>query len=71
MLAAAGLRPIGIDLPGYDNSDPPDQAPTVAGWAGIIAPVLDALKIAAPTFSATTPARRSRPNFRCSSRRAR
>lgn len=45
LLIAAGLRPIGIDLPGYGNSDPPDAPPTVEGWAGIIAPVLDALRI--------------------------
>ncbi|MFZ2998646.1 alpha/beta fold hydrolase [Sphingobium sp.] len=45
-LAAHGLRPIAIDLPGFGMSDAPSTPPTIADYATGIVPVLDALGIA-------------------------
>jgi pimeloyl-ACP methyl ester carboxylesterase len=45
-LAARGFQAIGIDLPGFGESDPPDFAPRVEDYATSIPPVLDALGLA-------------------------
>ncbi len=45
LFTANGFRPIGIDLPGYGDSDPTTFAPKVEDWTKIVAPVLDALHI--------------------------
>lgn len=39
-LAAAGIKAIALDLPGYGNSATPDHAPTMDEYASIVAPVL-------------------------------
>jgi pimeloyl-ACP methyl ester carboxylesterase len=44
-LAAQGLRPIAIDLPGFGLSDAPHTPPTIAEYARAVMPVLDALGI--------------------------
>lgn len=44
-LAARGFRAIGIDMPGFGQSDPTPQAPTVADYAAAVPAVLDALGI--------------------------
>lgn len=44
-LAARGIRSLAIDTPGYGLSDPPPGAPSVAGYADNLVPVLDALGI--------------------------
>jgi len=44
-LAAHGLRPIAIDLPGFGMSDAPPAPPTIADYARAVWPVLDALGI--------------------------
>jgi pimeloyl-ACP methyl ester carboxylesterase len=41
-LAAAGLRAVAIDTPGFGNSDPPPGPVEIAGYADALAPVLDA-----------------------------
>ena len=38
-----GIRAIGVDLPGYGESDPTPFVPTVEDWAGVIPAVLDHL----------------------------
>ena len=40
-LAAAGIRAIGIDMPGFGMSDPPDFVPTIADYAKILPALLD------------------------------
>lgn len=45
-LAARGIRAIGIDMPGFGQSDPTDFTPTIADYAQIVPAVLDALGIA-------------------------
>jgi pimeloyl-ACP methyl ester carboxylesterase len=45
-LAAHGLRPIAIDMPGFGMSDAPAAAPTIADYARAVMPVLDALHVA-------------------------
>lgn len=42
-LARRGIWPIGIDLPGFGGSDPVGRVPTIADFARIVGPVLDAL----------------------------
>jgi pimeloyl-ACP methyl ester carboxylesterase len=46
LLAAAGVRAIAIDLPGFGGSDVPDHPPAIAEYAPIVPAVLDALGIA-------------------------
>jgi pimeloyl-ACP methyl ester carboxylesterase len=46
LLAAAGIRAIAIDLPGFATSDVPDHPPTIAEYAHVVPAVLDALGIA-------------------------
>ena len=46
-LVGAGLRPIGIDTPGYGQSDPPRAPPTIAGYARAVVAVLDHLGLPA------------------------
>jgi pimeloyl-ACP methyl ester carboxylesterase len=46
LLAAAGIRAIAVDLPGFGTSDVPDHPPTIAEYAAIVPAVLDALGIA-------------------------
>ena len=41
--AARGIRAIGVDTPGFGNSDPTDFVPTVEDWAAAIPAVLDHL----------------------------
>lgn len=45
-LLERGIRPIAIDLPGFGQSDAPPAPPTIADYAGVLVPVLDALGIA-------------------------
>ena len=45
LLAAKGIKAIGIDLPGYGGSDSPPGAPTIGDYAHIVPAVLDALNI--------------------------
>jgi pimeloyl-ACP methyl ester carboxylesterase len=45
LLAAAGLRAIGIDTPGYGQSAPPVAIPTIAGYARAVVAVLDHLRL--------------------------
>jgi pimeloyl-ACP methyl ester carboxylesterase len=44
-LAAHGLRPIAIDMPGFGMSDAPVTPPTIADYATCVVPVLDALGV--------------------------
>ncbi len=44
-LARRGFHAIGIDMPGFGNSDPTDFVPGCADYAKIVPPVLDALGI--------------------------
>lgn len=46
LLARGGIRAIGIDTPGYGQSDPPRGTPTIAGYARAVAAVLDHLGLA-------------------------
>ena len=46
LLADAGFTAIGIDTPGFGQSDPPPDAPFIADYAHIVPAVLDALDIA-------------------------
>jgi pimeloyl-ACP methyl ester carboxylesterase len=41
LLAAVGIVCIGVDTPGYGQSDVPDPRPSVLDYAAIFAPVLD------------------------------
>jgi haloalkane dehalogenase len=45
-LAAHGLRPIAIDMPGFGLSDAPSTPPAIADYATCVMPVLDVLGIA-------------------------
>lgn len=47
MMAARGWRAIGIDYPGFGQSDPPDGVPMVPDYAAAAKAVLDHLGIAA------------------------
>lgn len=44
-LAARGLRPIAIDMPGFGMSDATADVPTIADFSAVVMPVLDALGI--------------------------
>ena len=44
LLAAAGRRAVAVDTPGFGASDAPEE-PSVAGWAGAVLGVLDALDL--------------------------
>ncbi|MEQ1802085.1 MAG: alpha/beta hydrolase [Gammaproteobacteria bacterium] len=45
LLAAGGIRSIGVDTPGYGQSDPPRGTPTIAGYARAVAAVMDHLRL--------------------------
>ncbi|MEQ8510410.1 MAG: alpha/beta hydrolase [Rhodospirillaceae bacterium] len=45
LLAAKGLRAVGIDTPGFGLSDEPDHVPTIEEYATAIPAVMDALNI--------------------------
>ena len=45
LLAARGIRTIGIDTPGFGMSDPTDFVPVIEDWAKAIPPVMDHLNI--------------------------
>ena len=45
LLARRGIRAIGIDTPGYGQSDPPAGPPTIAGYARAVSAVLDHLEL--------------------------
>ncbi len=46
LLAAAGVTAIGVDYPGFGNSDVPDRVPTIEDFADSTVHVLDKLGIA-------------------------
>ncbi len=46
LLAAAGVRAIAIDIPGFGSSDVPGHPPTIAEYAHIVPAVLDRLGVA-------------------------
>lgn len=45
VLAAHGLQAIGIDMPGFGQSDPAPGVPTIGDYAQVVVPVLDALNL--------------------------
>ncbi|MDG5497037.1 alpha/beta hydrolase [Niveispirillum sp. BGYR6] len=45
-LLERGIRPIAIDLPGFGLSDAPSSPPSIADYAAVVPPVLDALGLA-------------------------
>ncbi|MEZ5565054.1 MAG: alpha/beta fold hydrolase [Gammaproteobacteria bacterium] len=47
LLAAAGIRAIGIDTPGYGQSAPTAETPTIDGYASAVLAVLDHLAVPA------------------------
>ncbi|MEE8307034.1 MAG: alpha/beta hydrolase [Gammaproteobacteria bacterium] len=49
-LAAAGIKAIGVDTPGYGNSDVPDPRPSVNDYAKMFAPVLSHFDLHAANF---------------------
>ena len=48
--AAAGVKAIGVDTPGYGGSDVPNPRPGVSDYAKIFAPVLDHFNLSAANF---------------------
>jgi pimeloyl-ACP methyl ester carboxylesterase len=50
LLAAAGIRSIAVDIPGYGLSDGPDHEPTAADYANALLPVLDYYHLAKAAF---------------------
>lgn len=50
LLAAAGLRVIAVDTPGYGNSDIPASPPELSDYAGAFIAVLDGLGLARAHF---------------------
>ncbi len=44
-LAAAGLRAIAVDVPGFGSSDPPDHPPSIEEYASITPAILDHLGV--------------------------
>ncbi len=49
-LAAAGIKAIGIDTPGYGGSDVPPPRPSIGDYAKMFAPVLDHFHLASACF---------------------
>jgi pimeloyl-ACP methyl ester carboxylesterase len=49
-LAALGLRVIGVDTPGFGNSDVPARRPSVEDYARVFPAVLDHFQLAAASF---------------------
>jgi pimeloyl-ACP methyl ester carboxylesterase len=49
-LAACGLRPIGMDMPGFGLSDPVGGVPTISDFAQAVPALLDTLGIATTTI---------------------
>jgi len=49
LLAAAGVQAIGIDLPGFGQSDPLPGVPTIEGYAAAALAVLDHLQLSQAT----------------------
>lgn len=45
LLAAAGLRAVGIDLPGFGQSDPLPGVPSIEAYAGAVVGVMEALRL--------------------------
>lgn len=45
LLAAAGVTAIGVDYPGFGNSDVPDRVPTIEDFADSTVHVLDKLRV--------------------------
>jgi pimeloyl-ACP methyl ester carboxylesterase len=45
LLAAGGIMAIGVDHPGFGNSDVPDRVPTIEDYADSVVSVLDALEL--------------------------
>ncbi len=50
LLALAGLRVIGVDTPGFGNSDVPDPRPSVQDYATMFGPVLDHFSLSTAHF---------------------
>lgn len=44
-LAVRGFRAIGVDMPGFGQTDPAPGIPTIDDYAQVVAPVLDALAL--------------------------
>lgn len=51
LLAAAGVRAIAVDIPGFGTSDVPDHPPTIAEYADIVPAVLDRLGLEAASVA--------------------
>lgn len=45
LLAAAGITTIGVDNPGFGNSDVPDRVPAIVDYTDAVMSVMDALKL--------------------------
>lgn len=45
LFLARGYRPIGIDAPGFGESDGTPMVPRIEDWSEVVAPVLDALEL--------------------------
>ena len=50
LLAEAGIMAIGVDTPGFGNSDVPDPRPSVADYASAFGPVLDHFGLSSASF---------------------
>ncbi|MDX2143183.1 MAG: alpha/beta hydrolase [Rhodospirillaceae bacterium] len=50
LLAAKGIKAIGVDTPGFGNSDVPNPRPSVQDYAKMFAPVLDHFNLRAANF---------------------